>query len=143
MSPPDIEGDDVQFDEVTGRDAQITRISARIVDLMSRQGVSPGDIVVLIADAPHKFDYYAALRQLPLPRPATWLEEGARGSHTVLVDTVQRFKGLEAAIVILWGLDAINVPRSNELLYVGMSRAKSLLVLVARPETCTAIRANQ
>jgi superfamily I DNA and RNA helicase len=61
----------------------------------------------------------------------------------VLIDTVQRFKGLEAPIVILWGLDAINLTRSQELLYVGMSRAKSLLVVVGTPATCAAIRAGQ
>lgn len=98
---------------------------------------------MLIADAPHKVDYYAMLKRQPLPRPATWVEEGPRGETTVLIDTVQRFKGLEAPIVILWGLDAINIERSQELLYVAMSRAKSLLVLVARPEACAAIRENR
>ena len=45
--------------------------------------------------------------------------------------------------MILRGLDAINIERSQELLYVAMSRAKSLLVLVARPEACAAIRENR
>lgn len=142
VSPPEIEGDEVQFDESPGRDAQAAKINARIVDLIARQGVAPGDITVLIADAKHKVEYYTALRRLPLPKPATWLEEGVRGNNTVLIDTIQRFKGLESPVVILWGLDTIDLARSKELLYVGMSRAKSLLVLVARPEICTFIRAN-
>lgn len=62
---------------------------------------TPGDITVLIADALHKAEYYAALRRLPLPRPASWLE-GGRDNNTVLIDTIQRFKGLESPIVILW-----------------------------------------
>ena len=140
VSPPDIQGDDVQFDESPGRDGQAAKINARIVDLVARQGVASGDITVLIADAVRKTEYYAALRRLPLPRPATWLEEGVRSDNTVLIDTIQRFKGLESPVVILWGLDTIDVTRSEELLYVGMSRAKSLLVLVARSETCSLIR---
>lgn len=96
------------------------------------------NITVLIADALRKADYYAALRRLPLPKPATWLEEGIRANNTVLIDTIQRFKGLESPIVILWGLDTIDLTRSEELLYVGMSRAKSLLIVFGTAATCAA-----
>lgn len=139
VSPPDIEGDDVQFDASPGRDAQASKINARIVDLIARQGVTAGDITVLIADALRKTDYYTTLRRLPLPKPATWLEEGIRRNDTVLIDTIQRFKGLESPVVILWGLDTIDLTRSEELLYVGISRAKSLLVVVGTAATCTAL----
>jgi len=140
VSPPDIQGDDVQFDESPSRDSQAAKINARIVDLVARQGVAPGDITVLVADAVHKAEYYAALRRLPLPKPATWLEEGVRGKTTVLIDTIQRFKGLESPIVILWGLDTIDLSQRQELFYVGMSRAKSLLVIVGRTSTCAAFK---
>lgn len=141
VHPPDIDGDDVQFDEARTREAQLTKITARIVDLVARQNVAARDIVVLIADASHKVDYYRMLKRQPLPRPATWVEEGPRKETTVLIDTVQRFKGLEAPIVILWGLDAIDLQRSEELLYVAMSRAKSLLVVVSTPATCATMQA--
>jgi len=59
-----------------------------------------------------------------------------RGKSTVLIDTIQRFKSLESPIVILWGLDSIDLSqRQQELLNVGMSRAKSLLVIVGRAVT--------
>lgn len=140
VSPPDIQGDELHFEESANRDPQATKINALIVDLVAKQGVSPGDITVLIADALHKAEYYAALRRLPLPRPSSWLEEGVRGPNTVLIDTIQRFKGLESPIVILWGLDTIDLSRNQELLYVGMSRAKSLLVIVGKPETCATFK---
>lgn len=140
VNPPDIQGDELHFEESANRDPQATKINALIVDLVAKQGVSPGDITVLIADARHKAEYYAALRRLPLPRPASWLEEGVRGPNTVLIDTIQRFKGLESPIVILWGLDTIDLSRNQELLYVGMSRAKSLLVIVGKPETCATFK---
>lgn len=139
-SPPDIQGDELHFEESANRDPQATKINTLIVDLVAKQGVSPGDITVLIADALHKAEYYAALRRLPLPRPASWLEEGVRGANTVLIDTIQRFKGLESPILILWGLDTIDLSRNQELLYVGMSRAKSLLVIVGKPETCATFK---
>lgn len=137
VSPPDIEGEEVHFDVSPGRDTQAKKINARIVDLVARQGVLPGDITVLIGDGLRKADYYATLRRLPLPKPAIWLEEGIRSNNTVLIDTIQRFKGLESSIVILWGLDSIDLARNEELLYVGMSRAKSLLVVVGTAATCS------
>lgn len=140
VQPPEIHGDEVRYEEANSRDAQLTRFTALIVDLIARESVSAGSIVVLIADAAHKTEYYRLLKRQTLPRPATWVEEATRGEHTVLIDTVQRFKGLEAPIVILWGLDAINPQHSEELLYVAMSRAKSLLVVVGTPATCAAIR---
>jgi ATP-dependent exoDNAse (exonuclease V) alpha subunit len=42
--------------------------------------------------------------------------------------------------VILWGLDTIDLSQRQELLYVGMSRAKSLLVIVGRAATCAALK---
>ena len=68
------------------------------------------------------------------------MEEGIRANNTVLIDTIQRFKGLESPIVILWGLDTIDLTRSEELLYVGMSRAKSLLVAVGTATTCGTLK---
>jgi len=143
VSPPDIQGDDVQFDESPSRDPQAAKINARIVDLVVRHGVAPSDITVLVADALHKADYYAALLWLPLPKPATWLEEGVRRKTTVLIDTIQRFKGLESPIVILWGLDTLDLSQRKKLLYVGMSRAKSLLVVVGRTDICAALKGNE
>lgn len=143
VSPPEIQGDDVQYDESPGRDSQASKINARIVDLIARQGVAPCDIIVLIADAMRKSEYYSILRRLPLPKPATWLEEGVRGANTVLIDTIQRFKGLESPIVILWGLDTNCLPQQQELLYVGMSRAKSLLIIAGRADTCAVVKAAQ
>ena len=67
------------------------------------------------------------------------LLEGVRGEHTVLIDTIQRFKGLESPILIIWGLDTLDLAKFSELLYVGMTRAKSLLIVVAKSATCNAI----
>jgi len=141
VSPPDNPGDDIQFIMSASQDQQAQKIGARIVDMISRQGVSAGDITVLIADVLRKSDYYRMLGRLPLPKPATWLDEGVSDGNTVLMETVPRFKGLEAPVVILWGLDTPDLEKHPELLYVGISRAKSLLIVVARPETCEPISA--
>lgn len=140
ITPPDNEGAEVQFESAPSSKAQAAKINARVVGLIDREGVSPGEIVVLVADASAKADFYAELRGRPLPKPARWIEEGTRNERTVLMDTVSRFKGLEASVVILWGLDGVDWERNEEVLYVGMSRAKSLLVIVGNRATCWGIR---
>lgn len=139
VDPPDNPGADIQTIEARGREQQAERLHSQIVGLISREGIAPEDMVVLIADARHKSDYYALLRRLPLPRPAIWLEEGPRGGSTVLLDTVPRFKGLESPVVFLWGIDS-DTSQKQELLYVGISRAKSLLFLVGNTEACSSLR---
>lgn len=140
VSPPDNHGEDILYEEASTTQQQTAKVAARVVDLIARQGVSPGDITVLIADAFHKQDYYNMLKRAPLPKPALWVEESSQTGRTVLIDTVPRFKGLESPVVILWGLDGVDLCRHPELMYVGMSRAKSLLVVVGTPTTCHGIR---
>ncbi len=139
VDPPDNDGEDVQFERVNGLEAQAKKINSRIVDLIVRENVPPGDIVVLIGDALHKADYYEHLKKFPLPKPAVWSEEGYPHKNHVLLDTIQRFKGLESAVVILWGLDGLDLNSSEEIIYVGMSRAKSILIAVATPTVCDAL----
>jgi superfamily I DNA and RNA helicase len=52
------------------------------------------------------------------------------------LETVRRFKGLEADVVFLWGVDALPTSDRREILYVGISRAKSRLTLVGTGEAC-------
>ncbi|RLA50417.1 MAG: hypothetical protein DRH08_06780 [Deltaproteobacteria bacterium] len=39
-----------------------------------------------------------------------------RESEDCIIDTIQRFKGLESAVVILWGLDGLDLKASEELI---------------------------
>ncbi len=61
------------------------------------------------------------------------------GPNAVTVDTAHRFKGLEAAIVFLWGLDGFDPQSHKQTMYVGLSRAKSRLFLVGTDTTCKAV----
>jgi hypothetical protein len=105
-----------------------------------QEGVSARDIVVLvlpISDGRRAF--VDALRAMPLPDGVQWTEDVHGDPRKVLVDTVARFKGLEAAVLVLWlGLD-IDDAIHRELLYVGTSRARSRLVLVGTRDACEAV----
>ncbi|MDX2469318.1 MAG: AAA family ATPase, partial [SAR324 cluster bacterium] len=57
----------------------------------------------------------------------------AQKSNHLILDTIHRFKGLDAPIVILAGFEGIPESAINGLLYVGMTRAQSHLILLAHP----------
>ena len=137
--PPGIEGEPVATIEAPSFKAQATKIHAKIVDLITKDRIPAGDIAILILSNEQKTDYYEAIRHLALPAPNKWIEEGWQTKETLLLDTVSRFKGLEAPIVFLWGLDGKSVERNREQFYVGLSRAKSLLFVCGAPEVCAAI----
>jgi len=69
------------------------------------------------------------------------IEEHGRARH-VLIDTVARFKGLEAQAVVLWLGDEIVSDEQWETVYVGSTRAKSLLAIVGSKEVLAALRAR-
>ena len=70
-----------------------------------------------------------------------WSVEAHRVPDSVLVDTVSRFKGLESAIVFLWGLQELQPDIDRESLYVGLSRAKSRLYLMGTEQICRTLLA--
>ena len=53
-----------------------------------------------------------------------------------MIDTVARFKGLEAPATVLWAFDGLSREQHLELLYVGTSRAKSLLCVAGDSASC-------
>lgn len=118
---------------------QADKVHHAIVELIAREGMGAPDIAVLLAQPGRKKPYYDVLRSKPLPRPAVWSEEAHRQPESVLLDTVSRFKGLEAAIVFLWAIEGLDAESSRELLYVGLSRAKARLYLVGTEIACRSI----
>ena len=140
VTPPLIEGDDVEFIESPSWHTQARAITGRVTDLIVNHSVSAEEIVILVVDAPKKKEFYAALEKHPLPGRDAWNVESDPRVGGVLLDTVSRFKGLESDVVFLWGLDTVEPNTSGELLYVGTSRAKSLLVVVGNAATCERFR---
>lgn len=131
VEPPKNPGEVVRYEKATSQSKQAATIGARITDLVTKQNVSPSDIVILIADARNKSDYYTNLNDLILPKIARLSIEGKSSKNSILVDTINRFKGLESQVVFLWGFDYLDKSTREELLYVGMSRAKSLLFVIS------------
>ena len=63
----------------------------------------------------------------------------ATPDDVILCDTIRRFKGLDQKVVVLVELDPAD-PRLETLLYIGVSRAREHLVVIAPPSVCDRLR---
>jgi hypothetical protein len=119
----------------------VRRALHRVID---EGKVPPWDVVVLVGTALHRSDVWKARRfgnqvlwngsvaddgrQLGLAAEAV----PEQPADTVLCETIHRFKGLDEKVAILADLRPED-PRLEQLLYVGITRARDHLVIVAPP----------
>lgn len=136
---PDLQGPDVEWSPVEGASAQAAMIGKQVRQLLTVQKLEPSEVAVLLAKRP-KAPLYDLLSHQTLPGNLRWAFESHLDRNAVLVDTVARFKGLEAPAVILWVGDEIVDEKEWETIYVGTTRAKSVLSIVATNKAITAIQ---
>jgi hypothetical protein len=137
--PPSIAGAEIEVLSSTNEAKRISLIQNLVSRLISEESVAPTDIAVLAVRA-RPSQFYDELAARRLPRGARWGIRQHRLDDHVVVDTVGRFKGLEAAIVILCGFEGADARADRELFYVGLSRAKSRVYLVGSPVALETIR---
>lgn len=139
VNKPDLAGNPVQLIAASNQEKQFEKVTRLLVDILTKKGVKASQIAVLIGDNLNKYKKYEMLREFTLPNGTTWSIENGFKINNVLVDTVKRFKGLEADIVIVWGLPGFESNELREVLYVGSSRAKSELIIVTDLESIKAL----
>jgi len=113
---------------------QAREIHKFIVDSVLNKNIRLDQIVVLVGDSLTKKEKYSILGSHKLPLGGLWSIENGFKENQLLVDTVKRFKGLEAEIVIIWGLPHVASGEMEEVLYVGATRAKSQLLFFGNKE---------
>ena len=116
--------------------AQAWAIQKLLNQLLINERVRAADLAILVVDGTNKSTYYGTLKAMPLPFGLRWSFEDPGASNAVLVETVGRFKGLERAGVLLWVPEPCDSQALGEMLYVGTSRAKSLLRVVGTTVGC-------
>jgi hypothetical protein len=134
----DIEGVAVEIVTANDLEKQAKSVNAIITRLISQEHVPGHQIAVLTCDHLGRARFDQALRKHPVPRSITLDQLEGYREGSVTVDTVRSFKGLERQVVILWGFDLLNPgsDKDRETLYVGMSRATSVLYLVGTNQSC-------
>lgn len=98
--------------------------------LLINEELKPEDITILTFKAKNK----SSLGEFHYERCEFSLFEDVSPSHTIRVDTVRRFKGMESNVVIVCEMDDQNCMNDPELFeemrYVAYSRAKHHLVII-------------
>lgn len=123
-------GPDVSFVEASADEIGIAQ--SVVDDLLVREQMTVRDVVVLCRARAH---VEALLRRTT--STSSFVESVAKNG--VLVDTIHRFKGLESAVVVLVVGTTVDAT-SRALLYVGASRARSFLVVIASSPTIRALQ---
>jgi len=131
--PPDIEGAEIVRMTAKSIDEQAALIAREATRLFAREALKPAQVAVLVVGRP-KNQYYDALVRHSLGKVAWSIE--IHDIERVLLDTVKRFKGLEAAVVFLWLPPVPSEVDDKEALYVGLSRAKSIVYVVGTESAC-------
>ena len=114
------------------REPGLAKLLTRTVKHLTAGGTPVEDVVVLSPrriDDPRKSGLAGIERIAGHPLvdadPGADVEPGA-----IRVATINRFKGLESDVVVMVNVDAMEGARNESLLYVGMTRARALLILL-------------
>jgi hypothetical protein len=143
-SPPyrmgQIEGPPVDYHYYQSAEAQSAAL-AEILRRLLRDGVTPEDIVVLSklrlnnsgvngTDGGNDFRLMEVAGCIPAK------------SRTPVIQfaTIQAFKGMESKVVVLCDAEQVAEGEPQALLYVGMSRARSLLIVLLHEQTKPSVK---
>ena len=115
-----------------------------VIRCLLQEGLRPEDLVIL---SPHTFaDSTAGRLSFSDHRHGTVVARELRDSapasrsQTALgFATIQAFKGMESPGIILCDIERVETEEPQALLYVGMSRARSYLVMMVHESVKTSI----
>jgi hypothetical protein len=107
----------------------------RVINDIRREGVSPGQVSVLLARKPDEKEA-KVLKRLSVQQLTedTVSALGTTALEHITWSTASGFKGLENDAVILVGVKGVEKPWSRGVVYVGMSRARTRLHVILTDE---------
>ncbi|WP_429408457.1 NERD domain-containing protein [Paraburkholderia sp. MM5482-R1] len=139
IDPPELIGQEVIWSALDKVEAQADAVAKRVHHWVQVEGLKREDIAVLVAKRPKGFPY-DLLKQRAEATGVGWIFEVHGKEKCVLVDTVARFKGLEAQAVVLWIGDEVVAEANWETVYVGTTRAKTLIAIVGSRDALKVLR---
>ena len=105
-----------------------------VLQTLKRDGVPNEDVMIL---SPRRFN--ASVAADLAPGTITPVVQGGSRASAVRFSTVHAFKGLESPIVILCDIDEMDSPAARSLVYTGMSRARSHLIVLLSEQLQNAV----
>ncbi len=119
------EGREVERVPIPEGSTLVRELSRVLHRLIRDEGIPPGDIAILTGRALSHggLDAVDRIGAFPVTR-----DPAAAGF--VVVQSVHRFKGLERPVVILADLESLAAPFADQVMYVGLTRARGHVVVV-------------
>jgi hypothetical protein len=135
--PAGPEGGEVEYVELRPGQSKLDAVSRAVERMIHQEHIAVEDLAVLTGRSVEssqllKDDRLANLRTT---------RAGVTVAGRLVVDTVRRFKGLERPVVILVDIDAM--VNDLELLYVGLTRPRSHLLVIGNHQDLDIIRRAQ
>jgi ATP-dependent exoDNAse (exonuclease V) beta subunit len=109
----------------------------KVLSKLLKDGVASSDIIIL---SPNRFEVSAASK---IADQTSFKVRDIRDVKQIVPElciafsTIHAFKGMESPTVVLCGVSDISDEEKRSLLYVGMSRARSHLILMLGEKTKT------
>ena len=120
------EGLDIEWIEAEQqRDKKLEKILNKLINT---EGISKSEIAVLTARSYKNYENFSVGKY-------EFCRADDINSNYIVLDSIHRFKGLEKQVVILIDLNVAFSKGRSQLLYVGFSRARSLLFIIDDAET--------
>lgn len=144
-SPPyrmgQVDGVPVDYQDYADADSQRTALEKILLRLAAEPGLDQTDVVVLSRyrldqSAAGGMTDHAGFRIRPVDQPG----RSDKRVPTFAFATAQAFKGMESKIIVLCDVDRIETDDDRSLLYVAMSRARSLLTVLLHVRTKPVVR---
>jgi hypothetical protein len=137
-----IEGLPVDYHYYCDAESQLGALRKVLSRFAMEPSLDVADVVVL---SRHRFDRSPAAVLTDgadfRVRSADKLTASTSRVPTFAFATAQAFKGMESKVVVLCDVDEIETAEGHSLLYVAMSRARSLLTVLLHTRTKSAVRA--
>ena len=119
---------------VASQNDMAPRLEKLINELITKEKVSPEDIVVLTPNSPEKIEAFQSFFESKFKAFKVNLRISSIPEKGVLFETIQRYKGLEAPIVILTNLSGLKKKDDPFLVYTGFTRAHTALIVLGTNE---------
>ena len=136
-----VEGVPVDYLEYTDIESQTIALRELLSRLVIESSILPEDVIVL---SKHRLEQSVAGRVADSPafriQSVDGLSTKDKCKPTFQFATAQAFKGMESKVVVLCDVEKIDCDTDRSLLYVAMSRARSLLTVLLHVRTKAAVR---
>lgn len=136
-----IDGASVDYVEYTEQSSQSDSLRSVLQRILDDPGMDPTDVIIL---SRYRFENSAASSLASSDRftvrPVDGRDATRSRKPSFRFATAHAFKGMESKAVILCDVDRIETDEDRSLLYVSMSRARSLLTVLLHARTKEAVR---